>query len=346
MIGILGGFGAVGREVARLLLSWGETALRLGGRHPHAVDGMQSVYVDVGDHDSVMAFAADCRLIINCAAPSVLLSLPVANALLRAGIPLVDAGGLDCPPKLQRQGERPGCRAVFAAGALPGLSGLLPLWLAQPFERVDTLNGWFAVFDRFTASGAEDYLAGVLHTAPSQHDRMRRQLNVTLPFMPRPVTLQPYEDEESRYVDNRLDLRHSNWFLALEGEQLSRALDSARGLAKQDAIDAIVRGSALDVAGLTSRVTFIIQLEGNLEGRVLTRTLLLRAPGIAQLTAACTAACALQLITTDTPRFGLASHCIDPETLMPLLCRKQTGIDIDIFDSGVSQLKEMTGGTL
>jgi hypothetical protein len=346
VIGILGGFGAVGSEVARLLHLWGENSLRVGGRHPEPVAWAQSCYVDVSDEESLMAFATGCRLIINCAAPSVRLSQQVANRLHAAGIPLVDAGGLDCPARLTPPvGMRPRS-ALFAAGALPGLSGILPVWLARSLDRVDTLQCWFGVFDRFTASGAEDYLDGVLR-APMAHPTMaRRQSDVSLPFFPRPVQLQPYADDESRGVNARLGLHHSRWYLALDGEHLARALETARSLPRKEAIEAVVAGSALDVAGRQPWVNFLIQVEGVRQGSKTTLTLLLKAPGIAQLTAACTAACAKWMLKSASPVVGLAADCVDSEAFMLLFCREQTGIDIELFDSSVEQLGEMSGGAL
>ncbi|PYA60612.1 saccharopine dehydrogenase [Serratia marcescens] len=346
MIGILGGFGAVGSEVARILHQWGETSLRVGGRHPQPVAWAQSCYVDVSDEESLMAFATDCRLIVNCAAPSARLSQQVANRLHAAGIPLVDAGGIDCPAALKPPvGRHPGS-ALFAAGALPGLSGILPVWLARTLDRVDALHCWFGVFDRFTPGGAEDYLKGVLRTPASQHTLPRRQSNVILPFFPRPVLLQPYEDEESHRVTEQLALRYSRWYLALDGEHLVRALETARVLPREAAIQAVVEGATLDVAGRHAWVNFLIQVDGVRQGTSTTLTLLLRAPGIAHLTAACAAACAKWLLKSPEPVVGLAAECIDTEAFMLLFCQEQTGIDIELFDRGIEHLNEMSGGAL
>lgn len=346
MIGILGGFGAVGGEVARILHQWGETSLRVGGRHPTPVPWAQSCFVDVSDEESLMAFATGCRLIVNCAAPSVRLSQQVANQLHSAGIPLVDAGGIDCPAQLTPpEGMRPRS-ALFAAGALPGLSGILPAWLSRTLDRVDALQCWFGVFDRFTSGGAEDYLDGVLRAPVTSHASQRRQLQVNLPFFPRAVQLQPYEDHESRRVNDRLGLHHSRWYLALDGEHLAQALDTARTLPRVEAVQRVVQASALDMAGRQPWVNFLIQVEGMRQGSKTTLTLLLKAPGIAQLTAACAATCAKWLLRCPEPVVGLAAECIDTESFMLLFCREQTGIDIELFDSGIEQLREMSGGAL
>ena len=288
MIGVLGGFGATGREVMRLLYQAGENSLRAGGRNLQPTPWGQSSFVDVSDAHSLMKFARGCRLIINCSAPSVRLSQQVATLLHSAGIPLVDAGGINCPAQLSHPADKPASSALFAAGALPGLSGILPAWLASKYDEVTSLQCWFGIFDRFTHSGAEDYLDGVLRTSATAATPRPRQSNITLPFFPRPIQLQPYEDEESRLVQVRTGVKQSGCYLALDGEHLARALDTARTLPRAEAINSVVQASSLDVAGRQPWVNFLIQVDGVSNGHKTTKTLLLKAAGIAQLTAACT----------------------------------------------------------
>jgi len=346
VIGILGGFGATGREVTRLLWLAGERLIRAGSRNPQPSPWAQSCFVDVNDPHSLMNFARGCRLIVNCAAPSVRLSQQVANRLYLAGIQLVDAGGIDCPAQLPQPAGKPASSALFAAGALPGLSGILPAWLAGKVEQVSSLQCWFGVFDRFTPGGAEDYLDGVLRASDATATFQRRQSDVTLPFFPRLLQLQPYEDEESRLVQMRTGVQQSRCCLALDGKHLARALESARALPQTDAINSVVQGSALDVAGRQPWVTFLIQADGISNGNRISQTLLLKAENIAQLTAACAATSARWLLQQSAPVVGLAAECIDSTTFMPLFTREQTGIDIELFDVGVEQLREMSGGAL
>lgn len=341
MIGVLGGFGEVGRETVRLLQASGQT-LRVGGRHLQRLDGVERRAVDVTDAASLLAFADGCALIVNCAAPSCRLSAGVAAILRAAGIPLVDAGGVDCPDRLP-----PGASAaLFAAGALPGLSAALPLWLAQSLTRVDRLRCWFGVMDRFTAAGAEDYLDGVLRGGPSRTGGLRRQSDVTLPFFPRPLTLQPFEDDETRAVSARLGLAQSCWCLALEGEHLALALEQAATLPRPQAVARIVAGSALDAAGRRSDAQFLISIDGARAGGPVSVTLRLAAPGIAALTAASAAASALWLLAEAVPAVGRAAEQIPPDALIARLRALPANIEFALFDSSVEALSETTGGAL
>ena len=341
MIGVLGGFGQVGRETVRLLRASGQ-ALRVGGRHPLPLDGAQSRAVDVTDAASLLAFADGCALVVNCAAPSSRLSAGVAATLRAAGIPLVDAGGVDCPEHLPSGNSA----ALFAAGALPGLSAALPLWLAQSLMRVDRLRCWFGVMDRFSAAGAEDYLDGVLRAGAPRGGGLRRQSGITLPFFPRPLTLQPFEDDETRAVAQRLELREGSWCLALEGEHLAPALEQAATLPRTQAVARVVEASALDAAGRRPAAQFLISLDGERPDGPVSLTLRLAAPGISALTAACAAASALWLLDAPAPVAGWAAECIPPEALVARLRQLPTNIEFAVFDSSVEALSETTGGAL
>ena len=337
MIGVLGGFGAVGQEVVRLLQSAGEGPLRVGGRRAQGLAGVETRRVNAGDPASLLAFADGCRLVVNCAAPSAGLSPLVAATLGAAGIPLVDAGGVGCADAAYPAGWR----ALFAAGALPGLSGALPPWLANGVAQPTRLRCWFGIADRFTPAGAGDFLDGALRGG-GEGPTLR---GAGLPFFPRPLTLLPFTDRETRGVAARLGIADIRCWLALEGGSLPRALEQARALSRPQAVEAIVAGAALDVAGRRPQVQFLIQIDGRRDGAPATATLRLTAPGIAHLTAACAAACALWLRDAP-PTVGLAAEQVPADDLVRLLRHLRTDIQFALFDSGVDDLLETSGGAL
>lgn len=216
MIGILGGSGAVGRSAAAVLASAGAGPIRIGGRNGDAtaavarVVGGEARAVDVTDPSALAGFVSGCRVVVNCAGPSRRLGAVVAAAAAEAGADLVDAGGGGAT---SASGSRR--VALTHAGALPGLSGLLPRWLAaREFDAVRELTLYVAVRDRFTSVGAEDYLDGVLspetvpggcwcsgRVVPDPVGRTR----VTLPHMD-DAWASPYVDDEARSVAAALAL--------------------------------------------------------------------------------------------------------------------------------------------
>ncbi|WP_018657625.1 saccharopine dehydrogenase NADP-binding domain-containing protein [Actinomadura flavalba] len=162
--GVLGGSGTVGRVVVDRLAGAGP--LRVGGRdagraaevcasHP----GAEPVRADLADAAGLAAFCAGCDVVVNCAGPSYRVLDRVARAALAAGAHYVDAAGdvvaldalADGPPA--RLADR---AAVFSAGLMPGLSGLLPRVLAAagPLARLDVYVGGAAAIGPLSAVDA------------------------------------------------------------------------------------------------------------------------------------------------------------------------------------------------
>ncbi|MFJ1729957.1 saccharopine dehydrogenase NADP-binding domain-containing protein [Streptomyces sp. NPDC088254] len=366
MIGVLGGYGAVGGHAARLLARWGAGPLRIGGRddvrakrfvaaHLAGTEA-EAAAVDVDDAASLAAFVRGCDLVVHCAGPSHRTSERVTFAALMAGADMVDAGGGGRLDRVRTAvGER---TALYDAGALPGLSGLLPRWLAaEHFDSVHRLTAYAGVLDRFTETGAHDYLDGVLDgtTEPlaAWRDGARRggalqRLNgQQLPHFAREVVTLPYLDAEGERLARDLSLTHGNWFTAVDGEHLAAALDAARSLDRADAVVALCRAAALDTAGRSPYVTLLAQLDGTRAGRSVTRTAILRAPGISQLTGAVTAVAALAALRGDVPRgTHRADTALDPRSAVARL-RAEPGLcDVTVHDTAISELATIEEGAL
>ncbi|GAA1943623.1 saccharopine dehydrogenase NADP-binding domain-containing protein [Kitasatospora viridis] len=356
MIGVLGGYGAVGSEAARLLAAWGIGPLRIGGRDEErarasaaALPGpAEGVRVDLADDASLEAFVHGCDLVVNCAGPSHRTAARVARAALAVGAHHVDAGGDGVP-------EFPADRSVvLAAGAVPGLSGLLPRRLAAEFTAVHRLTAHTAVFDRFTPTAAADYLHGVLGggtepLAAWQDGRRRsralpRRPATRLPHLPREVTATPYLDAEAERLAHRLGLAHGYWYSLLDGEQLPAALEAARTLPLPEAVRRLCRATALDTAGRTPYLTLLVQLDGTIGGRAATRTAVLRAPGVARLTGAVTAAAVPQVLAGRVPPGARpAAEVLDPAALL-----EQIGdhVELTIHQTTIDQLALVEEGAL
>jgi saccharopine dehydrogenase-like NADP-dependent oxidoreductase len=117
--------------------------------------------VDVGDPVSLSSFCAGCRLIINCAGPSFEILDQVARAALIAKADYVDPGGEDvvCERLAKHDWVTAGRIAILSAGMMPGLSGLLPKWLAQQrFGRRRALTAYVCLKDHFTPAAAREYV--------------------------------------------------------------------------------------------------------------------------------------------------------------------------------------------
>ncbi|MGW3974356.1 saccharopine dehydrogenase NADP-binding domain-containing protein [Streptomyces ardesiacus] len=368
MIGVVGGYGAVGTAASRLLARWGVDSLRIGGRDGERAarfaaelnspdsagsPSAEAAVCDAGDPSSLAAFIHGCDLIVHCAGPSHHTSAPIIAAALAAGADVVDAGG-------GAGTQTPAGRTVlYDAGAVPGLTGLLPRHLAAAyFEDVHSLTAHTGVLDRFTDTGADDYLHGVLSPAAQQLAAWRqgiarsgaltRRTGLHLPFFPRPVSALPYLDSEAEGVARDLMLTHGDWYTDIDGEHLAAALASAHTMRRADAVRALRRATALDTAGRAPYTTLLIQMDGTRGGRPTTRTAILRAGPVAELTGAVAAVAALALREGSVPPGAhRADAALDPAASLAQLTTGAGAVcRLDVHETPIDELAAAEEGAL
>ncbi|MGP3955764.1 saccharopine dehydrogenase NADP-binding domain-containing protein [Nonomuraea sp. 3N208] len=165
MIGLLGATGAVGRTAAQRIAAYDLGPLRVGGRNLTSATALaaslaapaQAIRVDLNDPAELAAFCEGCRIVVNCAGPTYQVLDTVARAAFAAGADYVDIGGELAAKDALTSGDVAGDQtAVFSAGVMPGLSGLLPRLLAKerPLRRLDVYVGGAAVFTPLSAVDA------------------------------------------------------------------------------------------------------------------------------------------------------------------------------------------------
>lgn len=267
LIGVLGASGAVGRIAADRIAQAGLHRVRLGGRDRDRVEavaaslpaGVEVQRVDLDDPGELAAFCAGCRVVVNCAGPSYRVLDMVARASWVAGADHVDVGGeLAARDALT---DEPGERvAVFSAGVMPGLSGLLPrLLTGRPLRRLDSFVGGAAPFtplsavdalltrgDRFGLAMAAWANGAVV---PNALTPLR---GVTLPGFPVPMHAWPFLTTEAQSLTAD-EVRAYNVFLSAEiPEALARAWAEVPVGAGADALapyaSAVVAASERDTA--------------------------------------------------------------------------------------------------
>jgi len=366
MIGIIGGYGKVGLQAARLLKEWGKFPLRIGGRNPEEarirlVDEfpqVEWVKVDIENDKGLETFLNGCELLVNCAGPSHRTTARVAQMCLSNGCHHIDAG---VEKSLEMMRETPQNTAVlYAAGAIPGLSGLLPRWLANSFDTVDHLIAYTGALDRFTASGAEDYLVGVLDEANESlaawqngvrcSSALTRKSRVTLPFFPREVAVYPYFDAEAEFVASALSLRDGEWYIAVDGDHMSAALEGVRAQFHSDAAGAIERlclATELDTVGRQTYINFLVQLDGVKHGMSLTRTVVLQANGTSVLAGSVAAVAGIALLEGEIP-VGVRPVATIPDSDKVITRLRDTQIisQLKIFDCSIGELLQVAEGEI
>lgn len=164
MIGIVGGYGDIGKKVAEKLSH--KHKVLIGGRNASSnkelFEGYENITfknVDIFNYDSLCEFTEKCELVINCVGPSWKTNGLVELCCIRKKIHLLDIG---YPEKMDNlQSMEVGSTILYGVGTCPGLSELLQIYLGNFFDRLEELNTYFGGRDRFTRTAAEDYLYGI-----------------------------------------------------------------------------------------------------------------------------------------------------------------------------------------
>lgn len=289
LVGVLGGYGAVGAHAARRLLAEDGLQLRIGGRDATAAGRLAAALggraepaaVDATQPDSLKSFCDGCDVVLACAGPAYLLSAGSRRAAAEAGasfIDVMDGSGPHPPPA----GER---TAVVSAGMSPGLSGLLPR-LLMALGPVDAARfcGYYVGLGTLTGVSAADYLLSLErgYGTPGACWRDGRVVPGALDPVPdavidgaaRPLTAYPYLTEELLRQAHALGLAEARWYNAFDGYRLREALSRHRHPKAGDlraAAEAIARASALDAAGRTPYHVLWAVLEGVAQAGVTVR---------------------------------------------------------------------------
>ncbi|WP_155060262.1 saccharopine dehydrogenase NADP-binding domain-containing protein [Streptomyces blattellae] len=267
-IGILGGYGAVGSSVVRRLRQADIGPLLVGGRDPSRAQaliasfrsgqGSAAVSAEAVDlwSDSLDSFLSRCRLVVNCAGPSYRVLDTVARAALRHGVDYVDAAGDDpVHTRLTTAGGGAGAwsaagrTAVISAGALPGLSGLLPRVLVDPAAQPLRLEGYVGGVAALTPAAAGDVLLarGPEHGTPSaawEDGRIRDRAleprrDLLLAAFPQRVTAFPYLSTEAARLAETAGIRRLHWYTVFGGTRLAEGLAMAWALDTPDATELV-----------------------------------------------------------------------------------------------------------
>ncbi|MEV6961715.1 saccharopine dehydrogenase NADP-binding domain-containing protein [Streptomyces sp. NPDC051207] len=270
LIGVLGGYGAVGAAAARVLAAEGEFRLRIGGRDPEAAErcaaslggAAEAREADARSDASLERFAQGCDVVLHCAGPAYELADRPRRAAAAAGADYVDV--MDgCGPAPAPAGER---TAVLSAGLSPGLSGLLPRLLTDGRAPLGAarFTGYYVSLGAFTRTGAMDYLLSLDrgYGTPRAQWRdghvvrgvLRGAEERVVAGVPHPVTVYPYLTQELVGQARALGLAEARWYNGFDGHHLLDALnryrsgdDRAGGLEAQAA--GVVRASTLDALG-------------------------------------------------------------------------------------------------
>ena len=233
--------------------------------------------VDLDRPDRLARFCAGCAVVLNCAGPSYRVRGRVAEAAVAAGADYVDVAG-DEPAYADLSGSdlaARGRRAVLSAGMLPGLSGLLPGWLAERHPdgaRGGRLTVWSGGLERCSRTVAADLVLSLGGTGTGgaadgpraygeplaawrsgrrESRALRPRDDAELPFFPGPVALRPYLSGEAERLARALRLDRLDWFNVFPGRRVRDVLAAVGGSGRplDEAADRLARACQVDLAG-------------------------------------------------------------------------------------------------
>ncbi|MFE1854897.1 saccharopine dehydrogenase NADP-binding domain-containing protein [Streptomyces sp. NPDC059489] len=351
LIGVLGASGAVGRAAVRELRALGHTGLRLGGRTASALCAVaeedpsghdETVWADATAPDGLQAFTEGCDIVLNCVGPTYRLRATVASAALAAGAHCVDVAGDDpAAEDLFKDGDpaREGRTVVLSAGALPGLSSLLPRWLAgQGLDSASALTAYCGGLETcsptvahdlmlsLTSGGADGAAYGEALAAVRGGRRVPRALRIAedaehWAFQGR-VALQPYLSGESERLATVLGLDRLDWYNVHPGPAVRSLLSLLPGrlAAGEDPVelaDRLILAADLDLAGRKPYYVMDFALSGTASAQPATAGLTLRAASSYRLTAAVGALSVDAVLRGEVPAgVHFACDVLDPDTVI------------------------------
>ncbi|WP_131787848.1 saccharopine dehydrogenase NADP-binding domain-containing protein [Protofrankia symbiont of Coriaria ruscifolia] len=369
-VGLVGASGMVGSAAAAALRKLGVESIRLGARR---IDGVRRVLADVLDgRGEIMAvnatdpvsltrFCAGCQVVLNCAGPTYLLRDTVAVAAVAVGAHYIDVAGDDPAWEgMAARGLAGTDRAVvFSAGTLPGLSSILPRWLAATgFGRPTTLTAHVGGREPCSPVVATDMILslsiggadGAAFGEPLAAWRggarrprvLRAASNAVAPFFPGPVGMTPFLSTETVRLARALGLDDVDWFNVYPGPAVHAEMQRMPGYAREPGTDLaevgarLHRAAALDLVGRTPFYLMVFSMRGTPPddaGTEIRRTLVLRTSSSYQLTGLVGALAARASLDGALPA-GLHFACdvLDPHAVVR-----------EIREAGGSSLVEMHG---
>lgn len=322
MIGVIGGYGNIGKEVVKLLQIYEVGAVTVGSRWQHH-QAVPWCYADIEDEASLLAFMKQHQVVINTAGPSSVLSLQTAACAIKAGCHLIDCGFH--PGIAGLTTVFPEQSVLSGMGTVPGFSELLPLVLQKEFAGIEQFQHFYNITGRFTKTAAIDFIAGVF----SSFGRSAAPANAVpdlakiQPFFPAAIRIMPYQSAETALLGDR-----GSWYQVICGSKMNQFYQDLlkryvqnRGRLEEE----LCLAAELDSLMIPEQVTFLVDIQGfDQYGQRQQRSDWLRAPGQAQLSAAfAVAVCEVLLAGGIEPGVGGINKIRNPAQVLEQMLKYQ-----------------------
>lgn|GEM_PF-297167 len=298
VIGILGASGSVGSAALACLQGDSNLVLRAAyySRAPQQPDKRRTTWsrVNIYDESALARFCSECTVVLNTAGPSIVIADHIARAADQAGAHYVDAfGGCLLAKRLQERPLSTGRCVIHSAGIYPGLSELLPRWLADThFDSVHLLHGWSGGREACSAAAAADVLLSTQQgfgRAGAIWENGRRMTNAMaahdftdLPGFPGRVRVQPFLSAELEDMACYLNLHDAQWGNVMTSARTLEVIAHWSGRLSlhpgttstgachdllEQAVDELVDTARRDLLGHTAYYRLVIEMEGSVANK-------------------------------------------------------------------------------
>lgn len=278
MIGILGAYGAVGIWATRFIRNNSDYRLRIGGRNIEKApselrtewNDAEWTKVDVSSKESVEQFMDGCEIILDCAKLSEAQTTLMDEIAEAKKTPVLHLGIEGFKRK------ESGVSIIYGAGCIPGLSGLIPQYLAKKFDHVNSLEFYYGGLGAFSYTAANDFIDS-LHNS-NNRTMVYWKKGEILPFVPSPNDFSedlkcvisinkmfPFFDGEAEVVTRKLDIDEARFHMCVSGQRTIEVMNSARHQYKQnpdETIKKLCTASKLDTFGIKENTFYLCVMEG------------------------------------------------------------------------------------
>lgn len=330
MIGVIGGYGDIGRQVIQLLTKRGYKDITIGSRRQNMKGAVPWTYVDIEKEESLYPFMSRHFIVINTAGPSSMLSLKAAKCALKAGCHYIDCG---YAPEMDRLSAEDTSQSIlYHMGSVPGFSELLPLVFQDDFAQVQNVRHFYSITGTFTRTAAMDFVAGIFKGnggMPLGAADKIPELTELQQYYSHAERILPYQNHHTAQVQKRMNGGEAQWYHVICGsninafykELLKKYFQDRETLAEE-----LCQAAQRDCRLLPSQVTFLIEMEGiNHKGESRKNSYYLQAPGQSVLSAAfCTGVCECLLEGSVKPGIGWIDKLINPAAVFEKV--KQYGL--------------------
>lgn len=359
MIGIIGGYGDIGHHVVEALLSQGNETLLIGARKQkdmfYNYKSVKYQYVDLGDESSLEDFAKKCTVIINCSG----LNESMTEKLL-CKVQKYQCNYIE--PQFNKSIKKQNGNTniiVQGVGSMPGLSGVLPVFLSEKFQGVKGVKLYYIGQGKFTPKSSKDFLDGMFDKDNLSMVRYEQgkvypnfiKENEILPAFNKRYMLLPYFDREAKEICKFLSLDYAEFYIALENNLTYRVLRTAREKYKKNprqTIEDLCNASQIDSAKY-GQCGFVVSIEGTIQNQEKLVTLILKADNASSLTGLAIASMANILIKERNRPNNSVLSMWQYQTYIPELAKEivdSSGVYTEEYTCSIETLSEMEEGEI